>query len=284
MRKSIIKVITGCAALLLLFSGKNAIQVKAENITQAKVESIIKADTGKAYQIDLDQDGTTEKVILKQKEISEELGGFYYGILYVNGKNVYETSKLDYGFELTMNFVTCGERVFINLRQNTDNDIMLFNRILSYQDDTMTELVDFKKEEPGMRSCYLKKATANKLTVECEAQPNQLGSVMWNAIYQIDNNEITLKSAVHKVKSGMENRSVATLVTNKKLTFTDRVGSKTKAFSLTAGKKVKLVSITTRKSGKIFACVKYGDKIGYLRVDPYYNKACFQHVYEYLAG
>ncbi len=273
----IMKLVTCYIALLVLM-------IWGKPVIHAKAEGIEKADQEKTYQIDLDMDGTDEEVKLKQFQISKDMEGYYYGILYVNGNKAYTTSKSEYGFVIEMNFITCKDQVFINLRQSSDNDIMLYNKLLCLKDDVVIEAVDFRKVEAGMRSCRVAKVAEGKIIVECEAQPCQLASVLWEATYTVQENSVNLKSAVHKVKSGSENHSVDTFVTNKTLTFTNKIGSKNVAFTLKAGQKVKLLSITTRKSGKIYACFQYGKKKGYLRVDPYYNTPYFKNVYEFLAG
>jgi len=272
----IMKLLTCYIALVLMIWGKPAIHAKAEGI--------VEAGQRKTYQIDLDMDGTDEEIELKQYQISKDMEGYYYGILYVNGNKAYATSKSDYGFSIEMNFITCGDQVFINLRQSSDNDVMLYNKLLYFKNDVVEEAVDFKKVEAGMRSCRVSKAADGKIIVECEAQPCQLASILWKATYTVQENSVKLKSAVHKVVSGNENHSVFSFVTNKTLTFTNKVGSKNAAFTLKAGKEVKLLSITTRKNGKIYACFQYSKKKGYLRVDPYYNTAYFKNVYEFLAG
>ena len=273
----IMKLLTCYIALLVLM-------IWGKPVIHAKAEGIENADQEKTYQLDLDMDGTDEEIELKQYQISKDMDGYYYGVLYVNGNKAYVTSKSDYGFVIEMNFITCGNQVFINLRQSSDNDIMLYNKLLCLKNDVVIEAVDFKEVEAGMRSCRVAKAADGKIIVVCEAQPCQLASILWKATYTVQENSVKLKSAVHKVESGIENHSIAYYVTNKTLTFTNKVGSKNVAFTLKAGQKVKLLSITTRKSGKIYACFQYGKKKGYLRVDPYYNTAYFKNVYEFLAG
>ena len=82
--KNVINMIllTCCIALsVLMIWGKPAIHAKAEGI--------VKADQGITYQIDLDMDGTDEEIELKQYQISKDIEGYYYGILYVNGIKTY---------------------------------------------------------------------------------------------------------------------------------------------------------------------------------------------------
>ncbi|WP_167956353.1 hypothetical protein [Anaerosporobacter faecicola] len=248
----------------------------------AKAKTITDAKEGKTYKIDLDQDGVKEKVKLKHVT-QEDSPDNVYGEVYIDGKKKYTTDTEAYGYGINMKFVTCGDQVFINLSQETDNDILLINKLLYLKEDKLIEAVDFKSVESGIRGCEITSAKEGKIIVRCEAQPNQLASILWNSTYIVDGTKVTLKSHVHKVKSGIPDRSVSSFVTNKKLTFTTKVGNKTTAFKVGAGKKVQLISIVT-KGDKIYGYFKYGKKKGYVRVDPYYEKAYFKNVYKYLAG
>jgi hypothetical protein len=261
---------------MLIIWGKSSIYAKAE--------SIVSANEKTTYQIDLDMNGTKDKIELKQYLVSKDMNGNYYGILYINGNKVYVTSKTNNGYGIEMNFITCKDQVLINLRQSTDNDIMVFNKLLYFKNNEVKEAVDFKQMEPGMRSCKVVKVANDEITVQCEAQPCQLASVLWKSTYTVQGNSVKLKSAVHKVESGIKNHSVSSFVTNRALTFTDKIGSKKAVFTLKADQKVNLLSITTRKNGEIYGYFQYGKKKGYLRVDPYYDTPYFKHVYEYLAG
>lgn len=249
----------------------------------AETKTVTNAKEGKTYEIDLDQDGSNEAIKLVQKPISKDCPDNYYGILYLDGKKVYTTSKEVYGFDVGMKFVTCGKQVFINLYQSAESDIIVMNKLLYLQDTKLVEAIDILQSEPCVRDCEVTGATDGKITVSCNAMPCQLASIMWNATYKVEGSKVTLKSNVHKVKSGIERDYNSTLTTNRSVSFMKVAGGKEVSFKLAANQKVKLLSIKT-KGNKIYGYFQYGDKKGYVRVDPYYTKAYFKNVYKYLAG
>lgn len=271
--KKIIKLLTSIILMFVVLLYHNA---------QVKAKTIMVTTEGKMYQIDLNQDGEKEKVKLKQYAIDDSAYN-YYGIIYIDGKKAYTTPKDVYGYGIDMKFVSCGDQVFVNVSQFTDNDIMVFNKLLYFNGTSMDEVIDFNKVEPSVRTCEIISATEDKIVVACEAMPTQLASIKWKSTYLVNGNTVKIKSHVHKVKSGIENRSISTLVTNRTVTFSSKIGSKKVAFKLTAGKKVKLLSITT-KGNKVYGYFQYGKKKGYVRVDDYHDTAYFKNVYEYLAG
>lgn len=249
---------------------------------QAKAEAITDTTRDKTYQIDLNQDGKKEKVKLKQYSLADSSDN-YYGIIYIDGKKAYTTPKDIYAYDIKMKLITCGDQVFINVSQSSDNGFVDYNKLLCFNGTTLEESIDFKKVEPCVRYCEILSVINDKIVVTCESMPSQLASITWKSTYLVEGNAVKLKSHVHKVKSGIENRSISTLVTNRTVAFTSKIGSKKIAFKLGAGKKVKLLSITT-KGGRIYGCFQYGKKKGYLRVDPHYDTAYFKNVYKYLAG
>jgi hypothetical protein len=272
-KKKILKLLSSIILMLVVLLYHNVL-VKAENITDTTKD--------KTYQIDLNQDGKEEKIKLKQYAVDDE-GYNFYGIVYVDGKKAYTTPKDAYGYGIDMKLITCGKQVFINVSQNTDNGIGVFNKLLYFNGKTLEEAIDFIKVESCVRDCLITSVTEDKIVVSCDAMPCQLASIMWKSTYLVEGNTVKIKSYIHKVKSGNENRSISTLVTNRTVTFTSKIGSKKIAFKLGVGKKVKLLSITT-KGEKVYGYFQYGKKKGYLRVDPYYNTAYFKNVYKYLAG
>lgn len=249
---------------------------------QAKAETIIDTTKDKTYQIDLNQDGKEEKVKLEQYSLTDSVDN-YYGIIYIDGKKLYTTPKDIYAYDIDMKFITCGNQVFINVSQYTDNGIIEYNKLLYFNGTTLEESIDLYKAEPCARSCEIISVNEDKMVVACESMPSQLASITWKSTYLVDGNTVKLKGNVHKVKSGIENRSISTLVTNRTVTFASKIGSKKVSFKLGAGKKVKLLSITT-KGHKIYGYFQYGKKKGYLRVDPHLDTAYFKNVYKYLAG
>ncbi|WP_455715558.1 hypothetical protein [Anaerosporobacter sp.] len=272
-KKKIMKLVSG---IILMFVGLHFHNV------QVDAKTIMDTTKDKTYQIDLDQDGKKEKVKLKQCSI-DDLDYNYYGIIYVDGKKAYTTPKDIYAYDINMKIITSGDQVFINVSQSSDNGNLEFNKLLSFNGTTLDEVIDFKKVEPGLRSCEITSATKDKIVVSCESMPCQLASIKWKSTYLVNGNAVKIKSHVHKVKSGIEGRSISTLETNRTVTFTSEIGSKKVAFKLGAGKKVKLLSITTKKD-KIYGCFQYGKKKGYVRVDPYHETAYFKNIYKYLAG
>lgn len=274
MKKVRITKILISTLILLLVLICNNVNINAE-------ETITEVKSGKTYQIDLNQDGKKENVRLTQHLLEKDNPYNYYGSIYVDGVKVYTTPKDVYGFTVTMKFVTCGNQVFLNVTQYTDNDIMLYNKLLYFNDNKLIEAIDFTKIE-GVRSCEIISASEDKIKVACENMPSQLASILWNATYTVEGSKVKLKSPVHKVKSGV-NIALSSLTTNRTVTFTRKVGGKKEAFKVSYGKKVKLLSITV-KGNKIYGYFQYGKKKGYLRVDPYYEKSYFKGVYKYLAG